>query len=146
MAASRRTAPLLPPLGAGWHFPVAREQSVGGDSRRIAMASDELSVRQSIQLILSTAKGERAMRPEFGSNLGKLVFAPSNATTRALAAFEVREALEAWEPRIELLDVRVDAGGERGEQLLIDIAYRVRSTDNRFNLVFPFYLDRSTVS
>ena len=83
------------------------------------------------------------MRPDFGCDLNKLLFAPNNGTTQALAEFEVTEALRMWEPRIELLDVSARAGGDNGEQLLIDIGYRVRSTDNRFNLVYPFYLDRA---
>jgi phage baseplate assembly protein W len=99
-------------------------------------------VRQSIEIILSTSKGERVMRPDFGCDLNKLLFAPNNGATQALAEFEVTEALRAWEPRIEVLDVSVRAGGDNGEVLLIDIDYRVRSTDNRFNLVYPFYLDR----
>ena len=82
------------------------------------------------------------MRPDFGCDLDRLLFAPNNGATQALAEFEVREALVAWEPRIEVLDVRARAGGASGEQLLIDVSYRVRSTDNRFNLVYPFYLDR----
>ena len=72
------------------------------------------------------------------------VFACSLAT-QALAEFEVSEALKMWEPRIEVLDVHARAGGDNGEQLLIEIGYRVRSTDNRFNLVYPFYLDRPLV-
>ena len=130
----------VPVLGAGWCFPVAldAERSPGG----LAMAADEESVRQSILIILSTAKGERVMRPTFGCNLHELVFAVNNRATQATAAFEVRDALEAWEPRIDLLEVEATSGGERGEQLLISIDYRVRSTDNRFNLVYPFYLDR----
>jgi uncharacterized protein len=132
-------------LGTGWYFPVVRE-GLPGDAAspraKVAMASDELSVRQSIEIILSTRKGERAMRPDFGCDLGRLLFAPNNVTTQALAAFEVGEALRAWEPRVEVLDVSATAGGDNGEQLLIDIDYRVRSTDNRFNLVYPFYLDR----
>jgi hypothetical protein len=83
------------------------------------------------------------MRPDFGCDLNKLLFAPNNAATQALAEFEVTEALRRWEPRIEVLDVSVRAGGDNGEQLAIDIDYRVRSTDNRFNLVYPFYLDRA---
>lgn len=130
--------PLSSPLGAGWHFPVRRD-SAGA----VAMSADEATVHQSIWIILATAKGERVMRPEFGCDLSRLVFAPNTGATRALAAFEVREALLAWEPRIEVLDVVATAGGEYGEQLLIDVAFRVRSTDNRFNLVYPFYLDRA---
>jgi uncharacterized protein len=152
MASSHPSAPvatLLPMLGAGWHFPIVfeRDSESGGTGNgvQLAMAAEELSVSQSIEIILSTRKGERVMRPGFGCHLDKLLFAPNNAATQALAAFEVREALQLWEPRIELLDVAARAGGDAGEQLLIDIGYRVRSTDNRFNLVFPFYLDRAMV-
>jgi phage baseplate assembly protein W len=130
----------VPVLGAGWRFPVGLEAQA--TPSRLAMSADEESVRESIYIILSTAKGERLMRPTFGCNLHELVFAVNNRATQATAAFEVREALEAWEPRIELLEVEASAGGDRGEQLLISIDYRVRSTDNRFNLVYPFYLDR----
>jgi Bacteriophage baseplate protein W len=131
--------PVTPVLGSGWYFPIQQEAAGAG----LAMASDELSVRQSIEIILSTEKGERSMRPDFGCDLNKLLFAPNNGTTRALAAFEVTEALKAWEPRIDVLEVKAQAGGDDGEQLLITIGYRVRSTDNRFNLVYPFYLNRA---
>jgi phage baseplate assembly protein W len=134
-------APMTPidVLGAGWCFPIKSEDG------KFAMAADEPSVRQSIEIILSTSKGERVMRPDFGCDLNKLLFAPNNRATQALAEFEVREALRSWEPRIEVLDVRARAGGDKGEQLLIDIDYRVRSTDNRFNLVYPLYLGRSLI-
>jgi len=146
MAPPLRPPLLRPMLGAGWAFPVRREELRKGAPVTLAMATEDASVQQSIGLILSTAKGERVMRPDFGCDLQKLVFAPNNGATHALAAFEVREALLAWEPRIELIDVSVHVGGEVGEQLLIDIEFRVRSTDNRFNLVYPFYLDRPVAS
>jgi uncharacterized protein len=132
-----------PVLGVGWGFPVALVDSDEG--RRLARAQYEESVRQSIMIILSTAKGERVMRPEFGCGLQELVFDVNNSATRAMAEFEVRGALQNWEPRIDLLRVNVSSGGENGEQLLIRIDYRVRATDTRFNLVYPFYLDRPLV-
>ena len=135
-------ASLIPTLGSGWYFPIAQENAPARQAR-LAMASDDLSVRQSIEIILSTSKGERAMRPDFGCNLNRLLFAPNTGTTQALAAFEVGEALKTWEPRIEVLDVSAQPGGDNGEQLLINIEYRVRSTDSRFNLVYPFYLNRA---
>ena len=82
------------------------------------------------------------MHPTFGTGLRELVFGLNNTTTYATARFEVTEALKIWEPRIEVLDVETATAGDRGEQLLIYIDYRVRTTDNRFNLVYPFYLDR----
>ena len=125
-------------LGVGWQFPVEKDTT----KQRIAMAEYEESVRQSILIILSTAKGERVMRPDFGCDIYNLVFAPNNAATRGLAEAYVEEALLLWEPRIKVLDVMVRTGGENGEVLIINIEYMVRTTDNRFNLVFPFYLDR----
>lgn len=129
-------------LGVGWGFPVALDDVSQTQAARFAVAEYEESVRQSISIILSTAKGERVMRPDFGSGLSELAFAVNNQTTQAMAAFEVREALQNWEPRIEVLRVETSSAGDRGEQLMIFIDYRVRTTDNRFNLVYPFYLDR----
>ena len=138
----RRSAARVPMLGLGWGFPLRLESGPEGE-KFLATAADEESVRQSIEIVLSTAKGERVMRPDFGCRLRDLVFAPNDGATRASAEFEVREALQMWEPRIEVLEVTAQAAGERDEILLIDIAFRVRSTDNRFNLVYPFYLDRA---
>jgi phage baseplate assembly protein W len=129
-------------LGVGWGFPVALEENVGSGAR-LAAAGYEEAVRQSIWIILSTSKGERVMRPDFGSGLSDLAFAVNNSTTQAMAAFEVREALQNWEPRIDVLGVEVSSAGDRGEQLMILIDYKVRTTDNRFNLVYPFYLERA---
>lgn len=125
-------------LGVGWGFPVVRAVS----DNRLALAEYEESVKESIRIILSTAKGERVMRPDFGCGIYELVFAPNSAATRGLAESHVREALLLWEPRIEILQVKVTAAGALQEQLVIGIDYRVRSTDNRFNLVYPFYLER----
>jgi phage baseplate assembly protein W len=110
--------------------------------RRFAIAEYEDSVRQAIRIILGTAKGERVMRPDFGCGIHDLVFAVNDSATRGLAEYEVREALLRWEPRIEVLQVKASASGMQGEQLLISVDYRVRATDNRFNLVYPFYLER----
>lgn len=129
----------IPVLGIGWGFPVEAEPE---KQARFGIAAYEESVRQSIHIILSTAKGERVMRPTFGCGLSELVFAVNNSTTHAIAKLEVGEALKNWEPRIEVIGIETATGGNRGEQLLISIDYRVRTTDNRFNLVYPFYLDR----
>jgi len=128
-------------LGVGWGFPIAFDDH----TRTLELAVHDESIRQSIRIILETARGERVMRPGFGCGLQERVFDINNVSTRAAAADDVREALRRWEPRIEVLDVVVTAGGASDEILNISIDYRVRSTDNRFNLVYPFYLDRSAV-
>ena len=129
-------------LGVGLGFPVDREADGQGD---FCCAKYEDSIRQSIRIILMTAKGERVMRPDFGCGIHDLVFAVNNSMTRGLVVHEVSEALLRWEPRIEVIDVQATAAGDQGEQLLIGIDYRVRSTDSRFNFVYPFYLDRSSL-
>jgi uncharacterized protein len=125
-------------LGVGWKFPVDVTDG------RIDRAYYDDSVRDAIWLILGTAKGERVMRPDFGCGIHDLVFSVNNATTAGLVEHEVRQALILWEPRIELLDVEVTPNPAEAYTLLIRIEYRVRTTNNVFNLVYPFYLERST--
>lgn len=122
-------------LGVGWKFPVSLERG------RIAMAAYEESIRESIWIILATARGERKMRPEFGCGIHDLVFATNSGETAGRVAGEVRQSLILWEPRIDVIDVA--AGNDESEptRLLIQIEYRVRATNNRFNLVYPFYLE-----
>jgi len=106
------------------------------------MNSLEEHVRQSIALILRTAKGERVMRRDFGSGLQTLVFEPMSAVTIFRVQHEVQDALQRFEPRIDVRNVNVKGDPTRQGVLLIDIQYRVRSTDTIFNLVYPFYLER----
>ena len=126
-------------LGRSWNFPVA------GDRGRVALADSDNSISQSIWIILATAPGERVMRPDFGCGIHNLVFAVNDITTRTRVVQEVRTALIRWEPRIDVLDVSVETKGRDGEVLLINIQYRARSTNNMFNMVFPFYLEHSSL-
>jgi uncharacterized protein len=128
-------------LGIGWQFPVGID-AANEAQKRFARAEYEESIKQSIWIILSTAKGERVMRPEFGCGLHELVFAPNAAATHGMAEYHVDEALRLWEPRIEVIEVKATASGAHDEELRISVDYRVRTTDNRFNLVYPFYLER----
>jgi phage baseplate assembly protein W len=127
-------------LGAGWRFPVALEAS-----GEIALSTTEDDVRESVRIILGTDPGERVMRPDFGAGLRALVFAPINSTTIALAQHRVKQALILWEPRIDDIDVQVEADPAQG-RLVISIRYRIRATNTFYNLVYPFYLEegRST--
>jgi phage baseplate assembly protein W len=126
-----------PFLGVGWAFPI-----VLNDDGEIQLAEYEENVRQSIWLVLGTAKGERVMRPDFGCGIYDLVFEVNSPSTAGRVAQEVQDALLYFEPRIDLLDVQVQAAGA-GEVLLISIEYQVRATNNVFNLVYPFYLERN---
>jgi phage baseplate assembly protein W len=123
-------------LGVGCGFPF----QLAGTGSDFRLAEYELSVSQSIRLILSTAKGERVMRPDFGCGIHDFVFAMTNQATCDRMASEVRDALTRWEPRIDVEAVRVWPS-EEGTTLLIHVRYEVRATNNVFNLVYPFYLE-----
>lgn len=122
-------------LGRGWRFPVEPDED-----GRLAFSAEEAKIQESILIILGTARGERIMRPEFGSRLHELVFAPINGSTRSLAANYVTEALVAWEPRIDVRHVVVADDLADDGALQVNIEYEVRATNSIFNLVYPFYL------
>ncbi len=126
-------------LGKGWKFPV------GVDSQgEIEMSEHEQDIKEAIWIILSTAKGERVMRPDFGCGIHDFVFAAINTANIGLIESSVREALTMWEPRIEIKDVSVSTEKVDEGQLMISIDYTVRATNNEFNLVYPFYLTEGT--
>ncbi len=135
-------------LGVGWGFdvdPNDPDSEAGvrvGDDGAIRLAEYEESVRQSIWIILGTAKGERVMRPDFGCGIYDLVFELNSPATAGKISQAVREALLMDEPRVDVLDVQVESQNN-GEVLLISVDYEVRATNNVFNLVYPFYLERS---
>jgi phage baseplate assembly protein W len=122
-------------LGIGWRFPL--QVTPAG---AIAQSSLEQKIEESVFLILSTAKRERPMVPDFGCGLHDLVFAPDDAGTVAEVTATVREALIRYEPRIDVLTV--DASPAPGEPrvLLIRIDYRIRANNARANLVYPFFI------
>ena len=124
-------------LGRGWNFPFKLD-----DRGEVALSDGEVDIQQAIWMILSTAFGERLMHPDFGCEIHDLVFAPNNTGTAGLARFYVQDALVRWEPRIDVEEVEVQADPAQPELLLISVSYRVRTTDSRYNLVYPFYLTR----
>lgn len=124
-------------LGAGWKFPVQLNRQ-----KDIALSREEEDIQEAIGMILSIAPGERLMHPDFGCGIHELVFAPNDTGTAGLARFYVEQALARWEPRIDLEEVEVQADPGESARLLISVTYRVRTTDSRFNMVYPFYLTR----
>jgi phage baseplate assembly protein W len=123
--------------GLGWNFPVSLDTN-----SQVALAPDpDEGIRQSIWTILATSPGERVMRPEFGCGIHDLVFGVNNAATATAVTSAVREALTTFEPRIDVLDVYAAPDPAQANVLVIEINYQVRSTNSRFNLVYPFYLE-----
>ncbi|MCX6045115.1 MAG: GPW/gp25 family protein [Chloroflexi bacterium] len=122
-------------VGRGWAFPPQL-----GINRTLALTDLHNEIEQSIAIILSTAPGERVMRPTFGSRLHELVFAPNNAETAIIARRYVEEALKMWEPRLEILDIQIDQVFNPDGMLLITLNYEIKSTHDKRSLVYPYYL------
>jgi phage baseplate assembly protein W len=122
-------------LGRGWAMPVALDSRTG----HVASVEYEEDIRQSIFIILETSPGERVMRPNFGCGIHDLVFTSVDSTAIQRIRSEVDEALRRCEARIEVLDVIVDEAATIQGQLLVQVEYRVRKTNQVGNLVFPFY-------
>ncbi len=125
-------------LGVGWKFPIQLNRQ-----QDIALSEEEEDIQEAIWMILSTARGERLMHPDFGCGIHDLVFAPNDSGAAGLARFYVEEALTQWEPRIDLDQVRVETDLTDPALLLLSVTYRVRTTNSRFNFVYPFYLTQS---
>ncbi len=121
-------------LGRGWSFPLRLDASGS-----FVLVSGEDDVDEAIRLILGTAYGERPMRPDYGCGIHDLIFDSIDANLSGRVAADVTASLTRWEPRIEIM--RVDAVPDPVDThvLLIDVSYRIRSTNDRRNLVFPFY-------
>ena len=122
-------------IGRGWAFPL-RTDATG----RVALVSREREIEEAIRLILGTAPGERPMRPEFGCRIHDFVFGTADGTTANDVGVEVRRSLSRWEPRIEVQDVVVSFDPLDQTVLYIDVRYSIRNTNDRRNLVFPFYV------
>lgn len=124
-------------LGKGWAFPVAFEGGVNPTS----MVEKEEDIRQSLRIILSTRTGERIMRPEFGTDLHKLVFHNIDLTARTQLRAAIEKAILYWEPRILLTNVSFDMSEERNGIIYILLDYTIRQTNARGNLVYPYYYE-----
>jgi phage baseplate assembly protein W len=121
-------------VGAGWSFPA---QLTPAGAVRLVRGAEE--IENAIAMILGTAPGERVMRPDFGCAMWSQVFAPINANTLGAIEHDVRTALARWEPRIDVESVAARGDGAQAV-VHIDIAYRIRATNDRRNLVHPFYV------
>jgi phage baseplate assembly protein W len=121
-------------VGSGWAYPA---QLNPGGGVRLVSGGDKIDA--ALRMILTTAPGERVMRPDFGCAMWEQVFAPVNPNTLGLVEQSVREAITRWEPRIELITVAA-VPAESGSVINIEIAYRVRATNDHRNLVYPFYV------
>jgi phage baseplate assembly protein W len=122
-------------LGRGFKFPF----SVNSQSGKIEMVEYEEDIKEAIEIILKTNVGERVMRPEFGSNVSNYVFSVNRLENISTIKSEILNALEQFEPRIEDINVEIDDSDGDMSTVIVNIQYVVRSTNNQFNIVYPFY-------
>jgi len=122
-------------VGRGFTWPLRVDASGS-----IALTDGSGDLDDAIRVVLLTAPGERLMRPEFGCRIWDLLFEPVTANLLGLVDRAVRDALAQWEPRIEVLDVTPRQDDDDPGLVLIDLTYRVKATNDRRNLVHPFYV------
>jgi hypothetical protein len=122
-------------LGAGWSYPLQFDER-----GRLVLVREEDAVRRSMWLVLATALGERAMRPDFGCGLHDLVFSSASTELYGRISEAVRRAITQWEPRVALQRVAVLPDAQDPDRLTIEIQVQILATDSPFNLVYPFYL------
>jgi phage baseplate assembly protein W len=122
-------------LGIGWPFPIKPDPA-----GRLGYVGGEANVEQSLRILLQTSLGERVMRADLGCEAPRLVFAPGSQQFLSLLETTVREAVRDWEPRVDLRDVRAETDPTDETSVTVSIAYTIRQTNTRKNLVFPFYL------
>jgi phage baseplate assembly protein W len=122
-------------LGKGWAYPVRPNHR--GD---VELSEADSDIKQSIRIILGTAKGERVMRPEFGCDIHDHVYSSATPSTLNVIETSVEEALVRWEPRIDIEDVEAYTDEDDPNKILIDIEYRVRTTNALANMVYPFHI------
>lgn len=127
-------------LGTGWSFPPAFDNVI----KSTVMTSDEADIHLSLQILLATRKGERVMQPDYGCNLDEMVFEPMTTTFKTYIGEMIKTAILYYEPRIDLNSVQVDDSRETNGVILLVISYTVRTTNSRFNFVYPYYKNEGT--
>lgn len=130
----------FPFLGRGWSFPPSFNRNQPG----VEMLEAEADIVSSLEILLTTAPGERVLQPEYGCNMEELLFENVDTTTKTLVADKIENSILYFEPRIDLEKVRLDDSREWEGVILIEIVFRVRTTNSRFNFVFPFYKNEGT--
>ena len=127
-------------LGTGWSFPPTFNVAAGS----VEMTSDEADIQLSLHILLSTRKGERVMEPDYGCNLDDMLFEPMTTTFKTFMRETIKTAILYYEARIDLNSIKIDDSREVEGVILIILDYTVRTTNSRFNFVYPYYKKEGT--
>lgn len=127
-------------LGIGWSFPPEFKQS----TKAVTMLTDEADIKSSLEILLSTKIGERIMQPKYGCNMDELLFNPLNRTLKTFVSELIKTAILYHEPRIDVEKIDITQGDDLSGELLVLIDFKVRATNSRINMVYPFYQQEGT--
>lgn len=127
-------------LGRGWGFPPAFDKG----SRSVGMVAGEEDIDESLRILMGTRFLERVMRPDYGCGLRAMVFENINESTLTLLRNAIQRAVLHYEPRIDLVGIEVDKTSAKEGVLYITLDYRIRATNSRSNMVYPFYFLEGT--
>ncbi len=127
-------------LGRGWSFPPNFTRAPVG----VAMLEEDADVASSLEILLNTTPGERVLQPLYGCNLSELVFETLDTRMKTLMADKVESAILYYEPRVKLESVVLDDSLKLEGVVLIRVVYTVKSTNSRFNFVYPYYKNEGT--
>ncbi len=125
-------------LGRGWRFPIAPDATGG-----LGYTCGDTNIEQSIHILLMTRVGERRMRGTFGTHLAEMVFLPGGTVNLRALEVEVRQAITTWETRVDILAIEAELDPSDETRVTVSLSYRVRQSNSRQSLVFPYYLSQT---
>ncbi len=127
-------------LGIGWSFPPEFKEN----TKTVTMLMDEEDIKSSLEILLTTKVGERIMQPKFGCKMEELLFNPLNRTLKTFVAEMIKTAILYHEPRIDVEKIDINQGDDLTGELLVIIDFKIRATNSRINMVFPYYKEEGT--
>ena len=122
-------------LGTGWSFP----PEFVAESGEVLMTSDDEDIRASLVILLGTTAGERFLNPKYGLDMHEVLFEPMSTTLATFLKDRVKTAILIYEPRINLISLQLETRDQIEGKLNIVLEYEIRTTNSRYNLVYPFY-------
>ena len=127
-------------LGTGWGFP----PEFNIKTKSLVMLSNDEDIKSSLEILLSTKLGERIMQPKYGCNMDDLLFNPLSRTLKTYVSELIRTAILYHEPRVDVEKIDISKGDDLTGELLIILDYKIRATNSRINMVYPFYKNEGT--
>lgn len=127
-------------LGKGWSFPPEFKST----THAVAMLSNTDDIKSSLEILLGTKIGERIMQPKYGCNMEELIYNPLNRTLKTYVSELIKTAILYHEPRIDVEKIDISQGDDLSGELLVQIDFKVRATNSRMNMVYPFYTGEGT--